>query len=219
MTIGASCPWKFVHRTDPGMFLVWRAVRVSIRSPGTGESKARLRSAFRTPSVATSCGNPYPPTPKAIFILAASPTRVRQWPGCSGFPCPRPARRLRGAPPDTRFTCDGGPALASSRAFAADALTFSQRVGSRAHPSRLLASGRFYFLWQISNTASPPNLGAKAPSREAVSAFVSCKCRQSRIVLLWDNMPLACPFGSAGNDAVRSRRTRSQAAGAGAGGS
>jgi hypothetical protein len=37
------------------MFFVGRAVLTSVCSPGTGESKTRLRLAFRTSSVATSC--------------------------------------------------------------------------------------------------------------------------------------------------------------------
>jgi hypothetical protein len=41
-----------------------------------------------------------------------------------------------GAPPTTLGTFRSGPALALAQAFAADALTFGQRAGSRAHPVR-----------------------------------------------------------------------------------
>jgi hypothetical protein len=37
-----------------------RAIRISLSSPGDGESEARLRLASRTSSVATSCRNPHP---------------------------------------------------------------------------------------------------------------------------------------------------------------
>jgi hypothetical protein len=46
-------------------------------------------------------------------------------------------RRVRGVPPITCMIRNSGPALNLARAFALHALTFSQRIGSRAHPTRL----------------------------------------------------------------------------------
>jgi hypothetical protein len=60
-------------------------------TPNVGRRRLRLRC--------RSCGNPVPRHPGDHLFLSAPPTSILQWPGCSGFPCPRPARRLRGVTP------------------------------------------------------------------------------------------------------------------------
>jgi hypothetical protein len=82
----------------------------------------------------------------ALRYPAPMPVRpqlpVASFAGVHLTPAPARHRRPRGAPPNTHFTCYGGPALGSVWAFAPHALTFSQRVGSRAHPTRLPDSVR-----------------------------------------------------------------------------
>lgn len=83
------------------------------------------------------------PNASASCLAAVRPTLpVLAFAGMLLTPVLAGRRRPRGAPQSTLFICISGPALAFARAFAADALTFSQSVGSRAHPVRLADLGQ-----------------------------------------------------------------------------
>ena len=97
-------------------FFVWPGI-LRLAGPFT---PSRFASRFACGPAATSCGS--------VRRMRLTPLFGRRQP--------------KGAPPRTRLLHGGGPALAHARAFARNAMTFSQPVASHAHPLRLPDSVR-----------------------------------------------------------------------------
>jgi hypothetical protein len=102
----------------------WRAAR-----------EATQQSVFRgaTPGDWRTCR----PRLCRASLMNSKYTSLFRLAGPFGLPAFARRRRVRGAPPTTHMDRMSGLAFAPTQAFAADALTFSHRAGSRAHPTRL----------------------------------------------------------------------------------